>query len=210
MWCLAKYTCAGKRMTHALSPYSLCPYSLCPCSGQSNMAFSVPAMTNATAEVELANHYSGPTGIRLFTVGQLTKLGSTPEDHLLSIEQNWTVASGGTVVPPGPGNICDNCPAEFKYFSAVCWVFGRTVHDGLGGQVPVGLISNNWYVQQLVYHSLTKRSQLLLYSSPLHSSPVHFSSLFYPSSSYHLQLSDLYLTECLRHVPRVLCANRVY
>jgi sialate O-acetylesterase len=65
-------------------------------------------------------------------------------DHLLSVEQNWTVASGTNIVPPGPKNICDNCPAEFKYFSAVCWVFGRTVHDGLGGEVPVGLISTNW------------------------------------------------------------------
>jgi len=108
------------------------------------MAFSVPAMTNATTEVDRAKDFSGPTGIRLFTVGQLTILGGIPEDHLLSIEQNWTVASGTSIVPPGPKNICDNCPAEFQYFSAVCWVFGRTVRAGLGGKVPVGLISNNW------------------------------------------------------------------
>ena len=26
----------------------------------------------------------------------------------------------------------------------MCWFFGKKVHDGLGGQVPIGLISDNW------------------------------------------------------------------
>ena len=32
----------------------------------------------------------------------------------------------------------------FGYFSAVCWIFGREVFDALGGNVPIGLINNNW------------------------------------------------------------------
>jgi hypothetical protein len=34
--------------------------------------------------------------------------------------------------------------SKFDYFSAVCWFFGKNVHDGLGGKVPIGLVSNNW------------------------------------------------------------------
>ena len=29
-------------------------------------------------------------------------------------------------------------------FSAICWLVGRDVHDALGGEVPIGLISSNW------------------------------------------------------------------
>ncbi len=29
-------------------------------------------------------------------------------------------------------------------FSAMCWLVGRDIHDGLGGSVPIGLISSNW------------------------------------------------------------------
>ena len=29
-------------------------------------------------------------------------------------------------------------------FSAVCWLTGRDIHDALGGEVPIGLISSNW------------------------------------------------------------------
>lgn len=29
-------------------------------------------------------------------------------------------------------------------FSAICYLTGRDIHDGLGGKVPIGLISSNW------------------------------------------------------------------
>lgn len=111
------------------------------CGGQSNMAFAVDQLTNGTtSEAALANKYSGLQGIRLFTVGQGTPFqnGSTPADHLLTLEQRWVAASNTTVRDVRPGN------RAFTYFSAVCWIFGRTVHDGLGGTVPVGLVSSNW------------------------------------------------------------------
>jgi sialate O-acetylesterase len=34
--------------------------------------------------------------------------------------------------------------SAFNYFSAVCWFFGKNLYEGLGGKVPIGLISNNW------------------------------------------------------------------
>jgi sialate O-acetylesterase len=107
------------------------------CGGQSNMAFSMPGITNASHEALLADNY--PT-IRLFTVGQGTpyQSGRQPLDNLLTVEQNWTVASSKSVAAPAAAGI------QFGVFSAVCWIFGRTIHDGLGGKVPVGLVSSNW------------------------------------------------------------------
>jgi hypothetical protein len=95
------------------------------CGGQSNMAFSMPGITNASYEASLADSY--PT-VRLFTVGQGTayQSGRNPLENLLTVEQNWTVASSKSIAQPGAAGI------QFGVFSAVCWIFGRTIHDGLG------------------------------------------------------------------------------
>jgi sialate O-acetylesterase len=90
------------------------------------MQFAMPAIENATAEAALADKY--PT-IRLFTVGQKTS-SKIPLHDLQTIEQNWTVASHTTIAGGG----------RFGYFSAVCWIFGRTIHDKLGGKVPLGYV----------------------------------------------------------------------
>ena len=82
-----------------------------------------------SAEIAAADHY--PL-IRLFTVGQGTN-STTPLQQLKTIEQPWTVASSAAV---GVG--------AWKSFSAVCWFTYRRVFDALGGNVPQGLISNNW------------------------------------------------------------------
>lgn len=99
------------------------------CSGQSNMQFTVTNGFNATQEVAAANNYPN---IRLFTVGQGTT-SNTPLQNLSTIEQRWSVASNVSV-----GG------AQWGYFSAVCWFFGRDIYDALGGRVPLGLISSNW------------------------------------------------------------------
>ena len=68
--------------------------------------------------------------MRLFTVGQGTR-SRAPLPKLGSVVQPWTVASSAAVGGKA-----------WKTFSAVCWLFGKQVHDSV--QVPVGLISSNW------------------------------------------------------------------
>ena len=94
------------------------------------MQFAVPAMTNSSAETLDANNYPN---IRVFSVGQGTS-SKTPLNDLKTIQETWSVANA-TSVNNGNG---------FGIFSAVCWIFGREVFDGLGGSVPIGLISSNW------------------------------------------------------------------
>eukprot|EP00440_Ansanella_granifera_P036161 gb/GFBE01039235.1/.p1 GENE.gb/GFBE01039235.1/~~gb/GFBE01039235.1/.p1 ORF type:complete len:533 (+),score=95.89 gb/GFBE01039235.1/:1-1599(+) len=101
------------------------------CGGQSNMQFALPANEHAATYAKEADHYPD---IRLFTVGQKTS-SHTPLLDLHTVEQNWTRASHQAVYS-GPG--------RRGYFSAVCWFFGKHIYDGLGGKVPIGLISNNW------------------------------------------------------------------
>ena len=97
------------------------------------MQFSIPATTNSSAVAADANNYPD---IRLFTVGQGTS-SKVPLADLMTIEQVWAVANSSNVLGKRGG---------FSYFSSVCWFFGKGVHDGLGGAVPMGLISNNWGV----------------------------------------------------------------
>ncbi len=94
------------------------------CSGQSNIQFSVPEMLNASVEIANAGKYPK---IRLLTT--LHNQSSQPEEELLGIGLNWTVAS-----PVSVGS---------EYASAVCWLYGRMVHEALGGR-PIGLIHSSW------------------------------------------------------------------
>ena len=102
------------------------------CGGQSNMAYtplSMAGMNNASAEIASASLPSY-RDIRLFTVGQGT-VAQTPLDNLNTVYHNWTSASAKVV-----GGV------KWKEFSAICWLFGKRIHDTL--EVPVGLISSNW------------------------------------------------------------------
>jgi sialate O-acetylesterase len=94
------------------------------CSGQSNMEFSVSQMLNASVEIANAGKYPK---IRLLSAereqsGQL-------EEELLGTTLNWTLAS-----PDSVGSI---------YTSAICWLYGRMVHEALDGR-PMGLIHTSW------------------------------------------------------------------
>jgi sialate O-acetylesterase len=97
------------------------------CSGQSNMQFTVNMMFNATEEIANAGNYPK---IRLFTVALIRS--ATPIEELLGINLNWSVASPQTVGGP-----------SWDYMSAVCWLYGRMIHQGLGGR-PIGLIATSW------------------------------------------------------------------
>ncbi|XP_062522422.1 sialate O-acetylesterase-like [Corticium candelabrum] len=100
------------------------------CSGQSNMEFTLGSGFNASEEIARANLYPN---IRLMTVGQRTA-SPTPLTELQTIEQEWSIASNESVGGE-----------DWTYFSAVCWLFGRDIHDYLKGAVPIGLISTNWH-----------------------------------------------------------------
>jgi sialate O-acetylesterase len=94
------------------------------CSGQSNMQWSLNRIFNASNEIE--NAYKYPK-IRLFTVAD-TQAG-IPQEEIISIGLKWSVASNTTVANP--------------YTSAVCWLYGRMIQEGLGGR-PIGLIHTSW------------------------------------------------------------------
>jgi hypothetical protein len=89
------------------------------------MQFSIPAVTNSSEETQDANNY--PL-IRLFTVGQGTS-SRTPLMDLQTIEQVWSISSNTSI----------NNKNGFGYFSAVCYLFGRDVFNGLGGTVSRAL-----------------------------------------------------------------------
>nr|CAB3266066.1 sialate O-acetylesterase-like [Phallusia mammillata] len=96
------------------------------CSGQSNMQFTMSQVFNASAELELTSNYPD---IRIFTVAETES--ETSMYDLMSIEENWSIPSKETVGGP-----------VWKYFSAVCWLFGRHLYDEI--QIPIGLVASTW------------------------------------------------------------------
>ena len=97
------------------------------CSGQSNMQFTVDMMFNGSEEIANAGNFPK---IRLFTVSLIQS--PAPVEELLGINLNWSVASPKTVGGP-----------SWNYMSAVCWLYGRQIHQALGGR-PIGLIATSW------------------------------------------------------------------
>jgi len=97
------------------------------CSGQSNMEMAVIDIFNATEEINNAGSYPK---IRVFTA--FFKASSFPVEELLGVLQNWSIASPKSIGGP-----------SFMYMSAVCWLYGRQIHQALGGR-PIGLIATSW------------------------------------------------------------------
>lgn len=91
------------------------------CSGQSNMDMPVSYAFNASAEAAASAAYSD---IRLFNVAPNSS--STPQPIFPAGATAWVPASAPSL------------PASS--FSAICWFTGRDLHNGLGGDVPVGLV----------------------------------------------------------------------
>jgi hypothetical protein len=103
------------------------------CGGQSNMDFGITLMENYTQELALANNSRFST-IRLFTVGVKTQSPGVPLNWLHTLQQPWTTLNATTLARGG----------DWGGFSAVCWVFGRTVHDGLQNKVTM-LYTRPWH-----------------------------------------------------------------
>jgi sialate O-acetylesterase len=97
------------------------------CSGQSNMELTVSLIYNATEEIANAGNYPK---IRVFTAGR--GLSDTPVEELHLILLNWSLASPHSIGGP-----------DWYYMSAVCWLYGRMIHETLGGR-PIGLMATSW------------------------------------------------------------------
>jgi len=97
------------------------------CSGQSNMQMTVSLIYNATQEIANAANYPK---IRILTTSLIPS--AIPVEELLGINLNWAVASPASVGGP-----------DWNYMSAVCWLYGRMIHEALNGR-PIGLISTTW------------------------------------------------------------------
>ena len=59
----------------------------------------------------------------------------------------WAVSHPAAFVPAGPEDgtmpTCAGC-GGFTWPSAVCYFYGRNVYKGLGGKVPIGLVTADW------------------------------------------------------------------
>lgn len=97
------------------------------CSGQSNMQLTVNIIFNGSEEIANAGNFPK---IRVFTAS--LNHSRTPIEELLHITLNWSVASPQSIGGPG-----------MKYMSAVCWLYGRQIHQALGGR-PIGLIATSY------------------------------------------------------------------
>jgi sialate O-acetylesterase len=97
------------------------------CSGQSNMELTVGMIYNGTEEIANAGNYPK---IRVFTTA--LKGSFTPVEELLNITLNWSIASSSSIGGP-----------QWDYMSAVCWLYGRQIHQALGGR-PIGLIATSY------------------------------------------------------------------
>ncbi|KAK6168919.1 hypothetical protein SNE40_020075 [Patella caerulea] len=96
------------------------------CSGQSNMQFTVNQTYNASQIVDEASQY---TSVRLFTVAETQS--PYPAYDLIEVQQPWSMANKESVGF-----------APWKYFSSVCWLFGKSLYDKK--QYPIGLIATDW------------------------------------------------------------------
>ncbi|XP_029922909.1 sialate O-acetylesterase [Myripristis murdjan] len=91
------------------------------CGGQSNMAFEMFKIFNASKEISNAANY---TQVRIFMAAMRER-----ETELIDLEQvevPWSTAAS----------------KQLANFSAVCWLFGRNMYDNL--KYPIGLVESCW------------------------------------------------------------------
>ncbi|KAJ6658674.1 hypothetical protein lerEdw1_019834 [Lerista edwardsae] len=96
------------------------------CSGQSNMQMTVSQIFNASKELADASKF--PL-VRVFAAS-LVQAEEELQD-LSGVDLQWSVPTAEKL---GHGN--------FRYFSAVCWLFGRYLFEEL--KYPIGLVESSW------------------------------------------------------------------
>ncbi|NXB28078.1 SIAE acetylesterase, partial [Eulacestoma nigropectus] len=96
------------------------------CSGQSNMAMTVLQVANASQELAMASRYPY---VRIFAAAPARS--DVELQDLERIDLPWSIPTAENL---GHGN--------FTYFSAVCWLLGRSLYEALGS--PIGLVEVAW------------------------------------------------------------------
>ncbi|NXH45267.1 SIAE acetylesterase, partial [Dicaeum eximium] len=96
------------------------------CSGQSNMAMTVLQVANASQELAAATRYPY---VRIFAAAPARS--DVELEDLDQIDLPWSIPTAENL---GHGN--------FTYFSAVCWLLGRSLYEALG--FPIGLVEVAW------------------------------------------------------------------
>jgi sialate O-acetylesterase len=94
------------------------------CSGQSNMYFAVSQVVDAGLEMSRALDYGSL--IRFVTVS--IEQAEWPLTNLRGKPPSWQRPTRRSI----------------KYFSAMCWFFGRDISDALDRKVPIGLIAASY------------------------------------------------------------------
>ncbi|NWW36821.1 SIAE acetylesterase, partial [Panurus biarmicus] len=97
------------------------------CSGQSNMAMTVLQVANASQELAAAARYPY---VRIFAAAPARS--HVELEDLEQIDLPWSIPTAAENL--GHGN--------FTYFSAVCWLLGRSLYEALGS--PIGLVEVAW------------------------------------------------------------------
>jgi sialate O-acetylesterase len=95
------------------------------CGGQSNMAFGLSGISNATAEIAAA---AGRPGMRIMSMAYSAQ-------NVSQLQLVWEYALTQQWQPATPDNV--------RYFSAVCYLSAAHAYDALGGGVPMGLIDTS-------------------------------------------------------------------
>ncbi|XP_060733451.1 sialate O-acetylesterase isoform X2 [Tachysurus vachellii] len=146
------------------------------CGGQSNMAFTVSQVYNASEELAMATNFPN---VRVFQAA--LEMSSVELTDLAGVEVPWS--------RPTPEIIGGK---DFTHFSAVCWLFGRYLYKSLN--YPIGLVESCWggtpveaWSSVRALHSCglkesTKNSSLSSYTNDLRvwKSTVLWNSMIHP------------------------------
>ncbi|OWF41444.1 sialate O-acetylesterase-like [Mizuhopecten yessoensis] len=159
-------TLAGRAGTEKISDVLFGDVWLC--SGQSNMQFTVNMSYNASVQLEDVANY---TSVRVFTAQEATSRVALRD--LKAVLEPWSIPSKASLEG-----------REFTYFSDLCWLYGRYLHDHL--MYPIGLIDTTWgetAIEQWTSSAVLKKCNVT--PKPLHDSEL-WNAMISPFASMSL------------------------